>query len=294
MLGREYAVAITKRNGKDFDIKNKKFQVIKNGFNYWVADPFPVEFEGVLYIFGEIFKYSSLKGTIGYTKLVNGQFTPWKIVIDEPYHLSFPNIFLNNNIFYMCPEANESGELYLYKCINFPEKWVKDRILAQNTRYSDTIFYKQKESVYGFTCIWKSIKNHIFKYFKIENGKIEISNGKIDTLDYYLTRPAGKIFYDSINKKDIMVSQICQPLYGSGLIFKEFSINWPDYYEKELYRIYPKDIIKNVKHNYVGIHTFNMTENYIVVDLVWNRLNIIEKYYRALRKIKKFIKVVMQ
>ena len=35
MLGREYTVAVARRNGKQ-DIRELNFHIIKNGLNYWV------------------------------------------------------------------------------------------------------------------------------------------------------------------------------------------------------------------------------------------------------------------
>lgn len=282
-LSREYAVAVAKRT--DDDIRKLAFNLIKNERNFWVADPFPIEVNGELYIFGEVFEHIKNKGSIGYTKLENGKFSPWKIIIEENYHMSFPYLFYYNDILYMCPETNQSNQLYLYKCENFPEKWVKDRVLINKGNFSDTIFYKKNSDIYGFTCIWENINKHEFKFFRFDDSKCEFSNGEIETLDFYLTRPAGKILH--IRDRDIMVSQICKPLYGSGLIFKEFCVNWPNYSEKELCRILPDEINCDVRKKYVGMHTYNVTKNYVVIDLIWNRFSLFEKMCHLIKKLKK-------
>lgn len=285
-MGREYIVAVAKRRNSH-DIRKMKFTTIRNGINYWVADPFPIEINGELYIFGEVFEYSRLKGAIGYTKFENGKFTAWKIVIDEKFHLSFPYLFFHEGILYMCPEACASKQLYLYKCIEFPEKWEKWDVLADNVNYSDTIYWKDGKEIYGFSCIWKDIDHHKLKMFKMVNGKAIESKGKLATLDFFLTRPAGKIFFEEDIGENIMVSQICKPLYGSGLIFKKFNLSWPNYEEQELYRIYPNRIKCSLKQDYVGMHTLNFTENYAVIDLIWDRFSIIEKFFRGIHKIKR-------
>ena len=291
-MGREYAVAFAKRKGNNTDIKEISFQLIpNNSFKYWVADPFPIEVNGELYIYGEIFEYAKLKGSIGYTKLNGNRFTPWKVVIDEPYHLSFPNLFYEGDTLYMCPEAGDSKKLYIYRCDRFPDVWVKDKILAENVSYRDTIFYSNKTGDFGFTCVWDSLEKHELKLLAKREGVYEESKSKLDTLDYYLTRPAGKIFFDNNLKKDVMVSQICKPMYGSGLVIKEFDVDWPNYYEKELYRLYPKDIECDKRRNYCGMHTLNFTEHYVVIDLVWERFSIVEKWYRGKRKAKKWLHI---
>lgn len=288
--GREYAVAFAKRKGSSTDIKELRFNLIpNNNLKYWVADPFPIEVDDELYIFGEIFEYAKLKGAIGYTKLEGDSFTPWEVVIDEPYHLSFPNLFYKDGTLYICPEANESRELYLYRCVHFPEVWVKDTVLAEDVNYSDTVFYSNDSGEYGFTCIWDSLEKHEMKMLSCNGGAIKESEGNMKTLEFYLTRPAGKIFFDEALKKDVMVSQICKPKYGSGLILKEFEIDWPDYSEKELCRIYPQDVTCEKKKKYCGMHTLNFTDHYVVIDLVWERFSVVEKWYRGKRKIKKIL-----
>ena len=281
LVNREYAVAVARKETED--IRKLNFHRILNGKNFWVADPFPIEIEGILYIFGEIYEYSTNKGSIGYTKYVSDGFSPWKIVISEDYHLSFPNIFRVGEEIYICPEACGSGELYLYKAKKFPDLWEKDRVLCNNCNFSDTIFYK-KDRIYAFTCEWNSLDNHCFKMLRIENEKIVESKGELDTLDFYLTRPAGKIIQNR-DKTEYMVSQICKPLYGSGLIIKEFEVNWPNYSEKEILRIFPEQINVDKKEHYVGMHTLNYSENYVVIDLIWERFSPIRKLIRLRSKL---------
>jgi len=286
-MGREYIVAVAKRIQGETDIRRLDFKVIRNGMNYWVADPFPIEVDGELYIFGEIFEYSKLKGSLGYTKLVDGKFTSWKKVIEEDYHMSFPNLFYEKQSLYMCPEACGSKTLYLYKCKKFPDVWIKDKVLATNVNYSDTVIYEKNNEKYIFTCVWESPEKHSFVMGRVTKDGIQESNGTMETLDFYLTRPAGKIFTSKDTEKQIMVSQICKPLYGSGLVIKKFDVSWPDYSEKEICRLYPKDVKCNLKKKYVGMHTLNYSENYVVIDLIWDRFSPVEKFFRGLRKIKK-------
>lgn len=283
LISREYVVAVAKRNG--IDPREQNFRVIKNGLNGWAADPFPIEVDGKLYIFAEIFVYSKVKGCIGYTKFENNHFTPWKVIIEEPYHMSFPYLFYENGILYMCPETSASKRLYLYRCVSFPEKWVKDRILHANGNFSDTVFYWEKDEIYGFSCEWHGIEDHKLRLFRVDEDGCTFSEGNMKTLPFYLTRPAGKIFKEERSGKNLMVSQICKPKYGSGFIFKDFSINWPDYKEHELYKVYPENICVDKKRNYVGTHTFNLSENYMVVDLVWERFSPVEKFFRILRRL---------
>ena len=41
-------------------------------------------------------------------------------IINEPFHMSFPNVFKFENEFYMMPENSESNQLRLYNAVDFP------------------------------------------------------------------------------------------------------------------------------------------------------------------------------
>lgn len=284
-----FTVAVAKKEG--FDIRKAKetvFHIIKNGWTYWIADPFPIEVDGELYIFAEMWRYRYLKGCIAYTKLTPNGFQKWKPVIEEKFHLSYPNIFRQDGKIYICPEANESGEIFLYECINFPEKWKKTKTLYQGGRYCDTTFYRSPNGIFGFTYQLHQENFDELKLAKIENGKMEISEGKIETLGEDMIRPGGNIL--KVGAKEFRVVQIGVPTYGSGLLFSEFWIDWPNFKEKKVLSLYPKDLCWDKKKNYSGIHTLNETEHYVVIDLKWNRVNAIELFWKSIRKIKKILK----
>ena len=82
LKNREYAVAVARIEKHTHDIKNITFKTIPNSYTYWVADPFPFEKDGKLYIFGEMYDYFSLKGSTAYTALINCNFPKWKQITE--------------------------------------------------------------------------------------------------------------------------------------------------------------------------------------------------------------------
>lgn len=293
---REYAVAISKRGGNILSSYNQ-MMVVPRDRKYWAADPFPIEVDGVLYIFAELYVYKESKGSIGYTKYRNGKFSPWKIIISEKYHLSFPNIFKFKNKYYICPESNESGEIYFYKCIDFPDKWVKLDAIVSGGRYCDTIFYCTCEGNYGLTYqIKQNESQDNFRLFRIENNVGVFSDNSImEIMPKAYQRPGGRILYSSETglNYDIGVFQIGEPSYGTGLILKKICVNWPNYKEKEIRKLYVKDFSFDKKYGrYISVHTLNYTENYQVIDVGWWRINLLELYYRMKIKIRKILKKI--
>lgn len=278
---RKYAVAVAKRiEGKNFT--ELQYAVLNNGFNYWVADPFPIEYNGTLYIFGEVFEYTKNKGSIGYTKLINGVFTPWKKVIEETYHLSFPNIIFKDNNIFICPEANESNSIYLYRCIDFPDIWTKDKTILNEGKYVDTVFYKQDSRIYAITYDVK--EGNDLRIVSIDN-QCMVSEERVKNAVSEYSRPAGKIYYDKSLEKEILPTQIGEPTYGAGIVLNDFSIDWPQMAINPLNYLYPKDFTFDKKREYIGIHTLNFTENYVVVDVKWYGFNAINFLFKIGRKL---------
>ena len=74
-----------------------------------------------------IFSYKLNIGIIVCAKCDNERqcFSKFKNVLVEEFHLSYPVIFDFDGRKYMMPEANESNQLLLYECEQFPYKWKK-------------------------------------------------------------------------------------------------------------------------------------------------------------------------
>lgn len=281
---REYAVAFKKTVAGNRINKETEFHVIKNNFLSWTADPFPIEIDGQLYIFAEIYLYTKNKGTIGYSRLTEKGFTNWKVVIEEPYHLSFPNLFWKNGVLYICPESHQNNSLYLYRCESFPDCWVKDKEIAKGD-FNDTIYYEQNEEKYLMTYALDN-SFHIYKVYGNELVENDVSKY---IRDINTSRPAGKVLTDNSNH-DELVTQIGKPAYGSGLVFKKFELNWPEYCEWEEFRLTAIDLKLDKKRDYIGLHTFNVSQNYTVIDLIWEEVLLQRIFFRVTRKLKKIFK----
>lgn len=70
-------------------------------------------------------KKNNGRGVLGCLCLSDGD-TCFKEVLNENFHLSYPNVFEYDGSIYMLPETFESNQLRLYKCVSFPYKWELD------------------------------------------------------------------------------------------------------------------------------------------------------------------------
>jgi len=104
----------------------------------FVADPFLIQAKGTYYLFFEVLGVD--RGVIGMA--ASGDGYRWRyerIVLDEPFHLSYPNVFQWKEDYYLIPESVAANSVRLYKAMHFPDGWqfvkpiIADRALVDST-----------------------------------------------------------------------------------------------------------------------------------------------------------------
>lgn len=112
-----------------------------------VADPFMCHDGERWYLFFEVVNHLSRKGEIGLAISVDA--VTWdyqRIVLAEPYHLSYPYVFEWQGTYYMIPEGSAARSVSLYRAAKFPERWVRVGNLLEGQRFADSsmLFYRDK------------------------------------------------------------------------------------------------------------------------------------------------------
>jgi hypothetical protein len=101
------------------------WSVLPDDGSRFYADPFPFELDGRHYIFVEDYIYATGKAIISVSTIgADGIAGPPVPVLEEPHHLSYPQIFRHGDDIWMLPEASQSGKLTLYRAERFPDRWV--------------------------------------------------------------------------------------------------------------------------------------------------------------------------
>lgn len=118
----------------------------------FTADPFLLPWKNTWYLFFEVMNRGTEQGDIGYaisSDLVHWQYQ--KIILDEPFHLSYPYVFRSHGSFYMIPESRQAKGIRLYKAKSFPEKWefIKELIPGN---FSDSSIIYFNNYWWLFTC----------------------------------------------------------------------------------------------------------------------------------------------
>lgn len=190
------------------------------------ADPFFLN--GILFF--ELYNYD--KGVIAIRKGDN----PPEVVLERPYHLSFPCVFEDNGEYYMLPETVNSGQMELYKAKNFPYDWELVKVI-QTGWFDDPILHRSDK----YRIFTTEGENNL-RVFEADSLLGEWHKVYADANKQY--RSAGHIFEE--DGKLIRPCQDCEERYGGGLIFYELD----GFKHKEISRFTPDK-------PFTGCHTFN-------------------------------------
>lgn len=246
---------------------NKQFIEYQIGDkNKWAADPLVFETSKGTFLFFELFDKKTNKGSIACSAITDGKIGKYEIVLDEPFHLSFPFVFEFNDSFYMIPETGAKKQIILYKALDFPYKWRSEKVLLENINSSDNIVFFHDKTLFLLSSIIYSTasccSNLLFnldKELRI-NDKIIETPASVDG-----ARNAGPIL--AKGDKLIRVGQFCpNNEYGKGLCFFEINNDNGIFSEKLLKIILPNDISFPKEDKYFGVHTYSYAHNLEFID----------------------------
>lgn len=223
---------------------------------HFVADPFMVRENGVWYMFFEVLNASDKKGDIGLATSTDGlNWTYRQIVLDEPFHLSYPYVFKWKNEYYLIPESYQNNSIRLYKATNFPTQWSFVKTLLDGSDYVDSSIFYFDSKWWLFTTSTKS--NVLWLYYAnelmgtwIEHPQSPVVEGKAN-----IARPGGRVVV--FDDKIIRYTQDDEHSYGNSVRAFEITHLTPtNYQEKEAIE---NPILKasGSGWNAIGMHTID-------------------------------------
>lgn len=107
----------------------------------YLADPFLCAHAGRLILFVEQYDWAASRGAIAAYALDGDEPAPLGLVLDEPFHLSFPSTFEHEGDLWMAPECSEAGGLRLYRCARFPDCWTLETIHLEGVPLADPLLF---------------------------------------------------------------------------------------------------------------------------------------------------------
>jgi hypothetical protein len=120
------------------------WRAVPDDGSHFYADPFAFEWQGRHFIFVEDYPHATAKALISVIELddAGAPSTPTP-VLEEPFHLSYPQVFERDGAVWMLPEASASGRLTLYRAERFPDRWVPAAVLLDGMAVSDATLLEQ-------------------------------------------------------------------------------------------------------------------------------------------------------
>lgn len=197
-----------------------------------VADPFMVFKNGKYSMFFEVLNRETNQGDIGYAESTDGRHWEYrKIIIDETFHLSYPNIFEWNGDYYLIPETHEDLSVRLYKAISFPEQWEYVGNLLTGYHYVDPSIFRYNQKWWLFVSTPDDdILNLYYSSDLLGEWKPHPKN-PIVKFDKNIARPGGKVI--TYNGCLYRLAQDDEPYYGIQVFaFEITELSEKSYVEK--------------------------------------------------------------
>lgn len=233
---------------------------------FW-ADPSVFIHNNTRYIFFEEYLYATKKAHISVLTIEDdGQPSAPLIVLDKPYHLSYPFIFEHDGQIYMLPESSANKTIELYRATAFPYKWELEKVLMQNLHAVDSTLYFHENKWWLFTNIkenngasaWDELYIFHAPHFLTDQWTAHTQNPLVS--DVRTARPAGNLYTE--DNKLIRPSQDCSCTYGYAINLNEIELLTPTAYQEKLISKTLPIWDENIK----AIHTLSSQDGFVAID----------------------------
>lgn len=246
------------------------FSRVQTPKGQWLADPFLVEAYGRHYLFVEQYFEEKNRAALGVYEICDGKVVNNHVVIDKPFHLSYPCVFFYQGKFWMIPESSSNKSLDLYCSKEFPYKWEHTSTLINERRVVDTTVYINDDDVFLLSYekrgdVWAltlySLDMNAFALDYISELKYQSNVG----------RPAGNLFIKDGHL--CRPAQNCANKYGESILIYEIDeLSNNSYCEHLIDEIKVGDIVFD--EHFDRIHTFNKDSRYEVIDAFQEKLDL--------------------
>lgn len=235
------------------------------------ADPFVYTRQGQPFIFFEDYYFAERKGKISVATYVDGKFNFLGVVLDLPYHLSFPYIFEYGNNIYMVPETSSNRTIELWKCIEFPMKWQRHTILMEDVSAVDTIVFPYGNRWWLFTNMDRTHgENYCDELFAFYADRPDSPNFAAHALNPIVNNPIKARNAGLILAPDGKVIRCAQTQgflhYGKGISLNRIEELTPDIYREADGPVhYPSVLHKS----FAAMHHWHHADGHTVFDFAF-------------------------
>lgn len=180
-----------------------------------VADPFLFKHEEKLWLFFEAVDRTSGKGILSAAFSEDGNtWTYHGKVLEESFHLSYPQVFEHGGEIWMIPETVANLSVRLYKAHNFPDEWEFESTLLTGHRYCDSTVFRHNKKWMMFSSDGNSILN-LFYADELTGPWIMHPSSPIVHRNFCSGRCGGRVICDS--GRLLRIAQDSERYYGHSL-----------------------------------------------------------------------------
>ena len=251
---------------------------------FW-ADPFVVEYAGEQYVFFEELVYARGIGHLACVRLnADGSHSEPVTILEKPYHLSYPFVFQHQGQYYLIPETAGNHTVEVYRCEEFPHRWVFEKNLMEGVEAYDATLLEHE----GRWWMFASMRQHqscspseaLYLFHADDPLSTEWRAHPQNPVvaSAARARPAGRIFTEA--GKLYRPSQNCAGVYGRGLNVNLIKQLDTQTYREEMVSSY----LPEGEHDMHGMHTLGIGMGVSVTDAVHvhRRLGILDRWVAKL------------
>ncbi len=197
-----------------------------------VADPFLLRIGSIWHLFVEVWNVAVQRGEIAHATSVNG--IDWQydgVVLREPFHLSYPQVFESGGSVHMVPETRQDDAVHLYVADDFPRGWRRMATLLRG-RFSDATLLHRDDRWWMFAQRGLD-EMRLFSSPWLERGWTEHPMSPLWPGNRSRTRPGGRMLEDE--GRLLRFAQDGWPKYGHSLrAFDVTELSQNGYAEREI------------------------------------------------------------
>lgn len=200
----------------------------------FVADPFMIPDAGGWWMFFEILNRRSRRGEIGLAASRDGfSWEYQRVVLREPFHLSYPYVFEWEGQYYMIPETGETRTVRLYRAREFPFEWEFIETLASGRSFVDASVFRHGGRWWMFTETSGALPFGELRLYGSDDlfgGWSEHPASPLRVDDPVSSRPGGRVIEEG--GRLLRFSQNCATRYGLDVRAFEIEVLTPTEYRE--------------------------------------------------------------
>ncbi len=231
---------------------------------FW-ADPFAAAAGGRHYVFFEELPFAAGRAHISVVEVDReGRASEPVRVLERDYHLSYPFLVEDEGRLYMIPESAHNHCVEIYRCVEFPHRWKRERTLLDGLWVADATVHREGGRWWMFATVGRegaevNDELHVFTADRLL-GDWKPHRANPVKSDVRGARPAGRPWREG--GALVRPAQVCAPLYGSGIALQRVTrLDEHGYAEEERARIAPA-----AGEGVLGVHTVNRCGPLVVAD----------------------------